>query len=64
MMPDPVKPEFATKTDLLELEMRLTKHIAEIRADVLKEFGNFKTTLVMWNVGLIVALFAALKFIP
>ena len=58
------KTEFTTKTDLLELEMRLTKLILDSRGDLLKEFGNFKTALVMWNVGLIVALFAALKFIP
>lgn len=56
--------EFTTKTDLLELEMRLTKLILDSRGDLLKEFGNFKAALVMWNVGLIVALFAALKFIP
>lgn len=72
-MPDPIlRPvEYATKHDLLELELRLTREIhtsrddaSAFRQDIIKAFGNVKVQILIWMAGMLVALFLGLKCVP
>ena len=60
-----LKAEF--KQDMVELKAELKQDIAELKAEFKQDMAELKTDLMRWQwvqLGAIVALLAALRFIP
>jgi len=47
--------ELATKGDLREVELKLTKEIEQVRLDLTKEIEQVRSSVIKWVAGLIVA---------
>ncbi|MEW5801313.1 MAG: hypothetical protein AB1847_04315 [bacterium] len=54
-MIDSEKQKLATKGDLRETELKLTREIEKVRADLTKEIEQVRSGVVKWVAGLLVA---------
>ncbi len=60
-MIDSKNQELATKTDLKETELRLTKEIEQVKSSTIKWVVGWMVTLVIAQTGAITAIFMLLK---